>query len=553
MYSVRRQSLLAGQLPADGSSVPPSPRTPLSAATRKSFSLTQVLGTPRSNGSLASLKTIDLPGAGAQQLLSPSPAPNAVQPRRNLVLNLIIVRHAETDLNVRRPRVVQSNIDNPLNKKGLQQAMLLAYRLRHEKIDYIYSSPLTRCRQVHFIQFLRKSRFHDKAVLYDDRLNEQNLGDLTGLTWLDAKRRLKALDRTFDEYLSDPSHKAETDDDLKERIISVYIDVVEKHVLEPNRIHYARPAGATSQSNLLVDSYGPATPVTAVPPPAPHAAGRLPTKECTVVLVTHGGPIKHLLAHLVEELGFSTTPRPAPGHGVHHAMRVARRAKHRTATPSTTNPKLAAYRRRVSTSGAPAPPAPRLTQFPKNTGLYAVRLARHYDPSTDEYDWSGRVGRFNCVAHLAGSSWLTVAPKGTPHGVVERVPMVATVTIAPANGPAAGGKVRAVVAKEGQAEGGNGAGTVTLVKYKRAKRDLKKERAAAAAEKAAGTGMGKARGTGGQAGGSASGGARGMMRMFGKMFTGGDATTTSAAPGAPGGTAVGAPAGEEKRNKSLGW
>ncbi|KAJ3355393.1 hypothetical protein GGF32_002012 [Allomyces javanicus] len=540
MYSVRRQSLLAGHLP-DGAVPPPSPRTPLSAATRKSFSLTQALGTPRSNGSLASLKTTDLPGAGAQQLLSPAPAPNAVQPRRNLVLNLILVRHAETDLNVRRPRVVQSNIDNPLNQKGLQQAMLLAYRLRNEKIDYIYSSPLTRCRQT----AEEIARFHDKAVLYDDRLNEQNLGDLTGLSWLDAKRRLKALDRTFDEYLSDPSHRAETDDDLKERIISVYIDVVEKHVLEPNRIHYARPA--TSQSNLLVDSYGPATPATpatAAPAPAPaHApGGRLPTKECTVVLVTHGGPIKHLLAHLVEELGFATAPRPAPGTGAHHAAHVARRNKHRASSAA----KLASQRRRVSTSGASAPPAPRLTQFPKNTGLYAVRLARHYDPSTDEYDWSGRVARFNCVAHLAGSTWLAVAPKGTPHGVVEKVPLVAKVAMA-ASGPA-GGKVP-VAAKDG--ENGSGAGPVALVKYKRAKRDLKKERAAAAAEKAAGTGVGKARGTSTTAG-QGSGGARGMMRMLGKMFTGGDATTT-AAPGAPGGTAAGAPAGEDKRNKSLGW
>ncbi|KNE69947.1 hypothetical protein AMAG_14788 [Allomyces macrogynus ATCC 38327] len=544
MYSVRRQSLLAGQLPTDGS-VPPSPRTPLSAATRKSFSLTQALGTPRSNGSLASLKTIDLPGgAGAQQLLSPAPAPNAVQPRRNLVLNLILVRHAETDLNVRRPRVVQSNIDNPLNQKGLQQAMLLAYRLRHEKIDYIYSSPLTRCRQT----AEEIARFHDKAVLYDDRLNEQNLGDLTGLSWLDAKRRLKALDRTFDEYLSDPTHKAETDDDLKERIISVYIDVVEKHVLEPNRIHYARPA--TSQSNLLVDSYGPATPVTAIPPPQ-VVPGRLPTKECTVVLVTHGGPIKHLLAHLVEELGFSTNARPAPGQGVHHADHVARRNKHRsTPPPSKPAPELASHRRRVSTSGASEPPAPRLTQFPKNTGLYAARLARHYDPSTDEYDWGGRVERFNCVAHLAGSSWLVVAPKGTPHGVVEKVPLVAKVTMAAASGPT-GGKVPAAVPKEGE----GAAGALTLVKYKREKRDLKKERAAAAAEKAAGpVGAGKARAPGSSSGPGTGGGARGMMRMLGKMFTGGDAPTASAAPGAPGGTAgTGAPTGEEKRNKSLGW
>ncbi|KNE70996.1 hypothetical protein AMAG_15254 [Allomyces macrogynus ATCC 38327] len=547
MYSVRRQSLLAGQLP-DGAVPPPSPRTPLSAVTRKSFSLAQALGTPRSNGSLASLKTIDLPGAGAQQLLSPAPVANAVQPRRNLVLNLILVRHAETDLNVRRPRVVQSNIDNPLNKKGLQQAMLLAYRLRNEKIDYIYSSPLTRCRQT----AEEIARFHDKAVLYDDRLNEQNLGDLTGLSWLDAKRRLKALDRTFDEYLSDPSHKAETDDDLKERIISVYIDVVEKHVLEPNRIHYARPAGSTSQSNLLVDSYGPATPVTAVPPAPAHAPqGRLPTKECTVVLVTHGGPIKHLLSHLVEELEFATTPRPAPGSGVHHAAHVARRNKHRT-TSSTSKPVSAALaRRRVSTSGASAPPAPRLTQFPKNTGIYAVQLARHYDPATDEYDWSGRVARFNCVAHLAGTGWLAVAPKGTPHGVVERVPMVAKVTMA-ASGLAGGRVPAASVGAKDQGDGTNGGGgAVTLVKYKRAKRDLKKERAAAAAEKAAGA-VGKARGAGA---GQGNGGARGMMRMLGKMFTGGDATTaTAAAPGAPGGpTTTGEPAGEEKRNKSLGW
>ncbi|MGQ9632156.1 MAG: histidine phosphatase family protein [bacterium] len=55
---------------------------------------------------------------------------------------VFLVRHGETDWN--REEVFRGRIDVPLNERGLAQARALGEALRSQKIEAIYSSPLSR-------------------------------------------------------------------------------------------------------------------------------------------------------------------------------------------------------------------------------------------------------------------------------------------------------------------------------------------------------------------------------------------------------------------------
>jgi len=61
------------------------------------------------------------------------------------MIELLLIRHGETDWNVERR--LQGNIDIPLNANGRQQARALALALRVEKLDAILCSDLQRAVQ----------------------------------------------------------------------------------------------------------------------------------------------------------------------------------------------------------------------------------------------------------------------------------------------------------------------------------------------------------------------------------------------------------------------
>ena len=61
------------------------------------------------------------------------------------MLNLILVRHGETDWN--HEQRIQGQLDIPLNKNGTKQARAVFSKLKKEPIDAIFSSDLTHTRQ----------------------------------------------------------------------------------------------------------------------------------------------------------------------------------------------------------------------------------------------------------------------------------------------------------------------------------------------------------------------------------------------------------------------
>ena len=102
-------------------------------------------------------------------------------------MKLILVRHGETQWN-RENRVV-GFADIGLNDEGRRQVKRLALALKGEKVDAIYSSPLSRAWET----AQEIARFHDGEVKADDAFKEMNAGELDGLTYDDMRERYGEL------------------------------------------------------------------------------------------------------------------------------------------------------------------------------------------------------------------------------------------------------------------------------------------------------------------------------------------------------------------------
>lgn len=90
---------------------------------------------------------------------------------------VILIRHGETDWNQAR-RIQGGNSDTQLNQKGWQQVESLALRLKPEKIDAIYSSPLQRAQDT----AKAIAHYHRLSVGIEPSLKEINVGELEGVS-----------------------------------------------------------------------------------------------------------------------------------------------------------------------------------------------------------------------------------------------------------------------------------------------------------------------------------------------------------------------------------
>jgi broad specificity phosphatase PhoE len=88
---------------------------------------------------------------------------------------ILLIRHGETDWN-RIHRLQGGDSDTPLNALGIQQAESVALRLKSEKIEAVYSSPLQRA--------LRTAQaiaaYHQLEVTTNPALKEIHVGELEG-------------------------------------------------------------------------------------------------------------------------------------------------------------------------------------------------------------------------------------------------------------------------------------------------------------------------------------------------------------------------------------
>ena len=106
---------------------------------------------------------------------------------------LILIRHGETDWN--RDGRYQGWCDTPLNAKGRGQARLVALRLKHEKIDKVYSSDRRRALESAGIIFGKT------PINGLPELREMGFGVFEGLTYDEARTKYPSV---YENWLKDP-------------------------------------------------------------------------------------------------------------------------------------------------------------------------------------------------------------------------------------------------------------------------------------------------------------------------------------------------------------
>ncbi len=90
-------------------------------------------------------------------------------------MKLILTRHGETEENIKG--IIQGHLPGRLSKKGIEQAKKVAQRLKHEKIDAIYSSDLKRAADT----TKEIAKYHPNIpLIFTEELRERNHGSLTG-------------------------------------------------------------------------------------------------------------------------------------------------------------------------------------------------------------------------------------------------------------------------------------------------------------------------------------------------------------------------------------
>jgi len=101
------------------------------------------------------------------------------------LVKVILVRHGETDWNLSK-RIQGGNSDTQLNQRGRQQAESLALRLKQEKIQAIYSSPLQRAQDT----ARAIACYHQLPVEIEPSLKEIEVGELEGMSIADVGKHL---------------------------------------------------------------------------------------------------------------------------------------------------------------------------------------------------------------------------------------------------------------------------------------------------------------------------------------------------------------------------
>ncbi|MEK6959789.1 MAG: histidine phosphatase family protein [Nanoarchaeota archaeon] len=134
----------------------------------------------------------------------------------NGVTRLIFVRHGETEEN--KAKISQGQQPGKLSEEGIAQAKKVAARLKDEKIDFIYSSDLDRCR--HTTQEVIK--YHKAPVEYTTEARERSIGVFEGR----PKGQFQEAEMRLPDYKPE---KGESLNELHERARKFIEGILKKH------------------------------------------------------------------------------------------------------------------------------------------------------------------------------------------------------------------------------------------------------------------------------------------------------------------------------------
>jgi alpha-ribazole phosphatase/probable phosphoglycerate mutase len=139
-------------------------------------------------------------------------------------MQIILVRHGETDWNVQQK--YQGQTDIGLNQRGREEAERLALSLKNEKIEAIYSSDLSRtCETAQII-----ARSLELHVNSDARLRELSFGAWEGKTFGEVYRDYQPeFQQWFEDTLDYQLPGGESFNQLLDRFRQSILDIFLKH------------------------------------------------------------------------------------------------------------------------------------------------------------------------------------------------------------------------------------------------------------------------------------------------------------------------------------
>ena len=103
-------------------------------------------------------------------------------------LHLYVFRHGQTYFN--RDDKFTGFIDSKLTKIGIEEAKIVALRLKNKKIDVAFQSSLSRAKDT--LKEVLKFHPECKQIIEDNRMIERDYGKLSGLTHLECVKKYGA-------------------------------------------------------------------------------------------------------------------------------------------------------------------------------------------------------------------------------------------------------------------------------------------------------------------------------------------------------------------------
>lgn len=139
---------------------------------------------------------------------------------------IVLVRHAECEGNVQNRL---SGITNfKLTSNGKKQAKDVAEKLKGQKIDKVYSSPLDRALQT--AQEISKYA-HEKYVLIENDLIEINYGKCDGMQWVEINTKYPNVKKMWKEIKNYPNGMPEQEEyiNVQKRMVKIINDIADKN------------------------------------------------------------------------------------------------------------------------------------------------------------------------------------------------------------------------------------------------------------------------------------------------------------------------------------
>ncbi|KAI3405377.2 hypothetical protein KGF56_001824 [Candida oxycetoniae] len=124
----------------------------------------------------------------------------------NNIVRVFVVRHGQTDHNVQK--ILQGQLDTPMNSQGYAQAELLGSRFISTPINHFVTSDLCRCQET--LEQITKHHT-SPSIKITRNLRERNMGKVQGMYLKDAQAQYGPGFRNFGEGEESLCKRVETE------------------------------------------------------------------------------------------------------------------------------------------------------------------------------------------------------------------------------------------------------------------------------------------------------------------------------------------------------